>query len=405
MNTAAYQRFQFLLLIGSVFICGAAEGMLLPLVAVLLEKNGVSALLNGLGSTSLYIGMLISVPLLEKPMRKLGYKLFLIIGLALITVPLFLFPISMNLWFWFALRLCVGFGDSILHLAAQTWITIDSPMNKRGRNIAFYGLSFGLGIAAGPLLVRLIAFGTNVPFITSGFFCLAVLLLLFLLKNEYPELSTSGGSTLRQVFARYKKVIAATWSGLAVTLAFGYLETSLNNSFPIFAVRQGYNLDQISILLPSFVTGALLTQVPLGMLGDRFGRRRLLPLICLFGAMFIACTGLLSAYFYGIYFTLLGAGMLIGSLYSMSMGYVSDLLDREQIPLGNILMTVCYSAGCMVGPVAGSSLISWIPKGGLFYGIAVFIFLASMSCFIHQFIIARKSSLNYSAPKQRVSNH
>ncbi|MCL1632048.1 MFS transporter [Sporolactobacillus sp. CPB3-1] len=400
----SYQRFQFLLLISSVFICGAAEGMLLPLIASLLEKNGVSAIMNGLGSTSLYIGMLVSVPLMEKPMQKFGYKCFLIAGLALITLPLFLFPIWMNLYFWFVLRLCVGFGDSMLHFAAQTWITVDSPVNRRGRNIAIYGLSFGIGFAAGPMLVRLLFFGTAVPFITSGLFCTVVLLLLFLLKNEYPELSTAAEPSARQFFSRYKKVIAAAWSGFAVTFAFGYLETSLNNSFPVFALRQGYSLDSISILLPAFVTGGLLTQVPLGMLGDRFGRRYLLPVICLFGALLMTGAGLLSEHFYGIYLCLLGAGTLVGSLYSMSMGYVSDLLDSKQIPLGNILMTVCYSIGCMIGPVSGSVLIGWIPGGGLFYGIAVFILLASLGCFIHQFYIARRAALDHSHISGKMPN-
>ncbi|EST11479.1 MFS transporter [Sporolactobacillus laevolacticus] len=403
MNTT-YQRFQFSLLISSVFICGAAEGMLLPLIASLLEKNGVPAILNGIGSTSLYIGMLVSVPLMEKPMRRLGYKLFLIFGLAMITLPLFLFPVWMNLWFWFILRLCVGFGDSMLHFAAQTWITIDSPAGKRGRNIAFYGLSFGLGIAAGPMLVRLLEFGMAVPFVISGLFCLIVLCLLLLLKNEYPELAVTNDSSPRQFFIRYKRVIAAAWSGLMTTFAFGFLETSLNNSFPIFALRHGYSLDSISVLLPAFVTGGLLTQVPLGMIGDRFGRKWLLPLICLIGSVLISLTGILSAYFYGIYFTLLAAGMLIGSLYSMSMGYVSDLLEKEQIPLGNILMTVCYSAGCMIGPVIGNSLISLIPNGGLFYGISLFILLASVSCMTHQSAISRNVRAQHPSNRQTASN-
>ncbi|MCO7175312.1 MFS transporter [Sporolactobacillus kofuensis] len=388
MNTA-YQRFQFSLLISTVFICGAAEGMLLPVIATLLEKNDVPAILNGVGSMSLYVGMLLSVPLMEKPMRRLGYKLFLIFGLALITIPLFLFPLWINIWFWFALRICVGFGDSMLHFAAQTWITIDSPPGKRGRTISFYGFSFGLGIAAGPMLVRLLDYGTAVPFIISGFFCTVVLFLLLLLKNEFPELVDTNDSSVQQLFTRYKKVITAAWSGLVTTFAFGYLETSMNNSFPIFALRNGYTLDAMSALLPAFVMGGLLTQVPLGMIGDRMGRKRLLPLMCLLGSISLALTGLLSVYFYGIFFTLLAAGMLIGSLYSMSMSYVSDLLEREQIPLGNILMMICYSMGCIVGPVTGNTLINFIHGSGLFYGIALFILLASVSCWIHQKSLAR----------------
>ncbi|WP_337588994.1 MFS transporter [Sporolactobacillus inulinus] len=392
MNTTTYQRFQFSLLIISVFITGAAEGMLLPLVSSLLERSGVSSIWNGLGSTSLYIGMLIAIPLMEKPMRKVGYKIFLIGGLVLITLPLFLFPIWMNLWFWFMLRLCVGLGDSMLHFAAQTWITIDSPLNHRGRNISFYGLAFGVGVAVGPMLVRLADYGTAVPFLTGGIFCTLVLFLLVLLKNEYPEFIEDKATSTSALFSRYKNVLTAAWSGFMVTFAFGFLETSLNNSFPIFALRHGYDLHALSVLLPAFVIGGLMTQLPLGMLGDRFGRNRLLPIITCVGALALFLTGVLCDYFYGIYFTLLAAGLMVGSLYSMSMGFVSDLLDKAQIPLGNIIMTICYSIGSMIGPITGNLLINRMPNGGLFYGVSFLVFLASISCTVQSIQLHRKGS-------------
>ncbi|WP_188804991.1 MFS transporter [Sporolactobacillus putidus] len=396
MTLRSYNSFRLTLLIGTVFICGVAEGMLLPLISALLDERGVPPIINGIGTTALYIGMLAAAPFMEKPMQRFGYKSFLFTGLMLITVSLFLFPLYINLWFWFILRLAVGIGDSMLHFAAQTWITIGSPHEKRGRNIALYGLSFGLGFAVGPLLVRLLVFGLPIPFITGAAACLVFLIPLLLLKNEYPEtLSPDSRSEVRWL-NRCGQVVFAAWSGLVATFGFGFLEASLNNSFPIFALRNGFRLEDISSLLPMFVAGGLLTQLPIGVIGDRVGRKKLLPLLSLLGAGAFVLAGVFSFSFYGLLFTLSAAGMLIGSLYSMSMSYVSDMLSRSLIPLGNILMSVCYSFGSMAGPVAGNVLIGLVPQGGLFYGISLILILVALSSTIHQSLRANHNRMDQS---------
>ncbi|MFT8872223.1 MAG: MFS transporter [Sporolactobacillus sp.] len=392
MFTHYYSHVRFALLLSSVFICGFAEGMLLPLISSVLEQRGMSALTNGMGTTALYIGMLICVPFMEKPIQQTGYKPFLFVGLLLITVSLFLFPIAVNLWWWFLLRFFIGIGDSMLHFAAQTWIVISSPEKKRGRHIACYGLSFGLGFAAGPPLVGLLTYGLWVPFTIAGSSCLIVCLLLLLLKNEQPSAPAKGRQRhTMQWPARYRAAIAAVWSGLVSTFSYGFIDASLNNSFPIFALRSGYSVDDVAFVLPAFVGGALLTQLPLGVLGDHMGRQRMMPLLTTGSAALFLLAGCFYHSFAVLFVTLLVSGMLIGSLYSMSMGYVSDMLETPLLPLGNILLSFFYSIGCILGPLSGGFTISRHPDGRLFFSLSFMLLLISASILIHQFCRRRSS--------------
>lgn len=290
MTSRQLPIFQFILLLSSVSICGVAEGMLLPLLSSLLEERGVSALTNGVGTIALYIGMVVLTPFMEKPLIRFGYKPFLVYGLALITLALLLFPLHVQLIFWFILRFIVGIGDSLLHFAAQTWIAVSSPKDKRGRNIAYYGLSFGLGIAAGPLLVRLLAIGLWIPFLAAALPCLFVGALMLLIPNAYPEFSASENNK-GCWSARYKNVLFSAWSGLIAAFSFGFLDASMNNSFPVFALRNGYTVDDLSVLLPAFIAGGLMTQLPIGILGDRIGRELLLPLLTASSALLFVLTG------------------------------------------------------------------------------------------------------------------
>ena len=50
-------QLRFWILVSIVAISGFSQGMLLPLIAVIFEKSGVSPFLNGLNATALYIGI------------------------------------------------------------------------------------------------------------------------------------------------------------------------------------------------------------------------------------------------------------------------------------------------------------------------------------------------------------
>src|SRR5699024_3674425 len=106
---------RFWILIALVFISGFSQGMILPLLSIILKQNGVPSSVNGLHATGLYIGVLIASPFMEKPMRKIGFKPMIVIGGMLVFISLALFPVWQTLWFWFILRIMIGIGDNMLH--------------------------------------------------------------------------------------------------------------------------------------------------------------------------------------------------------------------------------------------------------------------------------------------------
>src|SRR5690348_8482944 len=116
-------RYRFNVLILVVFVSGFAQGMLLPLLAILLEQAGVSSSLNGLSASAFYIGIMLVSPFLEKPLHTFGYKKLVVTGIALTCVSIMIIPVWQAVWFWFVLRLIIGIGDNIFHFATQVWLT------------------------------------------------------------------------------------------------------------------------------------------------------------------------------------------------------------------------------------------------------------------------------------------
>ncbi|MBM7645183.1 MFS family permease [Scopulibacillus daqui] len=380
----SYVRFRFYLLVATVFISGVTQGMLMPLISILLEDSGTSSTLNGLNAAALYIGVLVASPFMEKPTFRFGFKPMLMIGLLTDMIAIFLFPFWENFWFWFLLRFIIGIGDNMLHFSAQVWIMETSSPKKKGRDIAIYGFSFGLGFAVGPLMPRLLTYSIFYPFFIVALVSLVILIFMLFLKNDFPDAHFHDQPQEFGIMKRYKKVILLGWAGFITTFGFGFLESSLHGNFPVFALRHGLNIDDISTLLPAFVVGGLLTQMPLGSLGDRIGRARLILITTFFGTLSFAAAAFIYQSFIGLVIIFVIAGMFIGSLYSLGMTFISDLLPKSLIPLGNILASVAYGLGSMFGPLIGGTLIR-TPGGGFFFGITGVIFIVFFSCLIHYF--------------------
>ncbi|WP_208590118.1 MFS transporter [Gracilibacillus suaedae] len=359
-------RFRFWILVCIVAVSGFSQGMLLPLIAVIFESSGVSSFLNGLHATGLYIGILLASPFMEQPLRKFGYKPLIIAGGLLVLVSLALFPLWHSFWFWFLLRLLIGIGDHALNFGAQTWITAFSPEQKRGRNIAVYGLFFGIGFAVGPLMVPLVNINESLPFVLASGLSLIGWLFLFALRNELPE-QDMRMSTFKNTFKRFAQAWKYAWVAFLPPFAYGFLETSLNGNFPVYALRIGIEVENVSALLFAFAIGAIIFQLPLGMLSDKFGRRKVLTAVLQLGFICFSAAGLLEQSFYGLFICLFLVGMFVGSMFSLGITYMTDLTPTELLPTGNLLCGVFFSFGSLIGPSVGGLFIQSVPSVSFFY--------------------------------------
>ncbi|WP_110926410.1 MFS transporter [Bacillus massiliglaciei] len=370
------QKWLIGILVCLVGISGFSQGMLLPVIAVIFEHDGISSSLNGLHATSIYLGVLIASPLMEAPLRKFGYKPMILIGGLTVIIALALFPIGKSFWFWFVLRLLIGIGDHMLHFSTQTWITAATPLSKRGRNIAIYGLFFSMGFMAGPLMTKLLEVNEALPFFMTSALSLIMWMTILFLKNERPaaELDAPKDS-LSQTLKRFKRASRYAWAAFLPPFAYGVLEASLNSNFPVLALRSGLELTAVSIILPAFSFGTLFTQIPLGMLSDKYGRRNILLFVLTAGMLIFTGAGFLHSSSIGLFICFLLAGAMVGSTFSLGISYMADLLPDSLLPSGNLLCGIFFSLGSIIGPFLGGLAIQYLNGGSMFFMIGILLLL------------------------------
>lgn len=369
-------RFRFLILLLVVFISGLIQGALIPLLSTLLERDGTPAWLNGLNATMLYVGVIVSAPLLERFVRKYGFRPTIVLGIVLTAVSTFLLPLWPSLLVWAMLRFLIGFGDSALHYGSQVWVTSASEKRSLGRAMAYYGMSFSMGFAVGPLIAPLVDIWFWLPFLVILFFCLGSLLLIFKVDNDYPEVEKVKTDSA----GRIRLILVGAGYTLLPAFTYGFLEASLNANFPIFTARNELSLTKTSVLIATFIVASILVQLPLGHLADRYGKKRVLQTVLTLGTVLFGLANF-AIDSYGwllVLFALAGAGL--GSTYSLGLAHMAEVLPRPLLPTGNMLYSISFSLGSISGPMIGAFWLH-LPKEVYFLMYALILGILTISLF------------------------
>ncbi len=357
-------RYTIWTLIAIVCIAGMNQGLTLPLLAILLEEKGVSPIANGLNAAALYVGIILISPFLEIPLRRIGYRSTIFIGLILMTAAMLLLPFFQGLTIWFFLRMLMGIGDSVLHYASQMWVAAITPVERRGRDLSIYGLAYGVGFSIGPLGINLLPFGTWAPFVALSICAVVAYGLLRRLKNAYPPPAEPAAKGQN----RYTLVWRLAWLALIPSFLFGFMESSLNGSFPIYALRIGLSAEWVSVILPSFVVGSLILQLPLGTLSDRIGRQKVMMMASVIGGLAMSFIPLAGTGVWMIMGLLAVAGAAVGSFYSLGLAFAADILPEGMLPTAGIIAGMNFSIASILGPNVNGYFIDYATPGWMFYG-------------------------------------
>lgn len=365
-------NYRLITLLLVVIVAGMSQGLLLPLLSILLEDAGVSSDMNGINSAAMYIGIFCTMFFVEKPVIRFGYKKVIVAGVTLVTLSTLLFPFTQSLAVWFVLRMLVGIGDSSLHYATQLWIVSSSPPDRRGRFISLYGMSYGIGFSIGPLGINLLPLGRAVPFLVSSLFFAIVLLLVLRIRNEWPERVEKGAATENRFFRTYRIAGFVLIPGFL----YGLMESSMNSNFPLYGLRIDLSQHWISLLLLSFGVGSLILQLPLGIWSDRIGRKPILIACGIVGSIAFLLIPAAGGQLWLLFLLFIIAGGVVGSFYSLGLAYAADLLPRAILPAANVIASIHFSIGSILGPSLGGYGIRYISIHSvfLFLGAAFLLF-------------------------------
>ncbi len=150
----------------------------------------------------------------------------------------------------------------------------------------------------------------------------------------------------------------------------------------IYGLRIGLEVTNVSMLLTAFAIGAIVFQLPLGLLSDKYGRRNILMIILFTGCLSFMTASFLEELMIGLTICLFIAGMVVGSTFSLGISYMADLTPKNMLPTGNLLCGVAFSIGSLAGPFLGGVFIQHFKSFSFFHIISIMLLLIFLTVVI-----------------------
>ena len=347
--------------IASVAAVAIIYSVAAPLIALNLERRGVSSTINGFLAAVPSIAVLTAGVFIPRLVQRVGAVNSIYLGTGLSVLALLLFPVLDQLAAWFVLRFVMGASIGLIWIVSETWVNGLAPEQSRGRIMGIYVAVLSAGSASGPLMVGLIGSQGSLPFVLSAaVLALAVLPIPFAKRNGgAPAFHRHTAMPLGDAVRRAPVAMTAALLHAAMWLCSMTL-------LPIYGVRAHLSEEQALLLLSALIVGGMIGQVPIGHLLDRWSAGKLLILAGLAQTAFAIALPVIRDLDLILWPAALVAGAFGGGIYTIALTILGRAFTTDELPSANTAFTMIWELGAFCGPILGGIAMQiWNPHGML----------------------------------------
>ncbi|WP_339209653.1 MFS transporter [Paenibacillus sp. FSL K6-3182] len=343
-----------LMTIGNLFLFNAFY-MLYPTLPLFIKQLGGNESQVGLAMGAFMLSAVILRPLVGGLLDRFGRRPFIIWGLILFILAMYLYNWVGGIAVLLGLRILHGMSWALSTTATMTAITDMIPSTRRGEGMGWFSTSMTLAMAIGPMFGIWVAQNRSY----SDLFLIAVLLsagaLLLMLGAKMPFQPKAG---TRKIELFENSVLPVAASVFFLFIAYGGITTFV----PLFA--ESIQVNSGSFFLAFAATLALSRPIS-GKLSDRYGEIFVIvpALVITFGALIVLSLSsglmgvLLSAILYGIGF---------GSAQPALQAATIRLAHPNRIGVANASISTANDLGIGLGAIILGSVSQYASYKVLF---------------------------------------
>jgi len=283
---------------------------------------------------------------------------------SLASFGVLVYPIIIDPYVWFALRVLTGVCYAGLYIVCESWLNERATNETRGQLLAFYMIISMLGMAGGQYLLNLYSPADFQLFtVVSILISLAVIPVLVsaIRVPEFEAPETMG--PLRLYKASPLGVVSMVLVGMSAGVIMGM--------GPSYAYQQGLEVSDVSLFMSAVFVGGFIFTWPIGKLSDRIDRRTVIALAAA-GAVAVAVFGftLDGENTWLLFAAIALTGGFAFPLYSLAIAYTNDFLSAKQMVAASSTLVMANGVGAMLGPNMAAGAMEMIGPSGFFGTIA-----------------------------------
>jgi len=324
----------------SIALLATGYGLLMTFIGVFLKQEGLSEGVIGLINAAFFLGAMLAAIFSQKLIVTVGHARSFSAFSALMVMAFLGHALWFEPWFWGGLRLVSGFAFYAMLIVLESWLNEKSSTDDRGKILAVYTIVFFLALALGQLLLMFDMPATTI-FILGSILVLWSLVLVAITRVTQPVLKP---------FERYSMPKLLSIAPLALVGSFigGVFVGAFYTMFPLYVLSVFEQAGVVSLFMAVTILGGLVAQLPVGMLSDRLGRRKMLAWAGFFSVSALVLMLVLPWFWQNSVVLLYTVGFLLGmslfSIYPLSVARANDVFDENK-DLVEISRTLLFSYG------------------------------------------------------------
>ena len=355
--TASERRRSLFAVIAALAVQSLIFGQSMPLLALVLDDQGVDKTVNGLSAAAQSVAIFAVAPFVSRLIDLFGVAR-LMIGTTLLSIVVFLLlPVFPNVYAWFPLRFLLGLCGAVGWIAGEVWINQIVEERTRGRVIALYSSALAGGMSFGPFVLAQTGTEGWTPYLLVAALTLVSAIPLLFAANISPTVKGHPSTGLALFVVRAP-------SALLLNAVFAATYMAIITFLPIYALNLGLDQATSLYLLTVMAIGGLAMQLPIGWLADHMNRLLLVILSILFTVAGVAAMPFLIAVaaWNMIYIFIFGGVM--ASLYTLALILLGERFQGADLASATTVFGVMWGLGSIVGPpLGGQSMELWLPHG------------------------------------------
>ena len=370
-------------LLFGMFLLMLGNGLQGTLLGVRGSIEGMSPQTMSWVMTGYFVGFLFGSQLTPNMIRRVGHvRVFAALG-SLVSACLILYAAWTNPYFWFLLRIIVGFCFSGIYVVAESWLNDSSSNETRGQTLSAYLIVQMMGIVLAQAVLNFADPSGYMLFIIISVVVSLSFAPILLSVSPAPQFQTSKRMTLSQL-----------WSisplGVVGQFFLGAIFAALFGMASVYGTERGLTVKDISLFVAAIYFGGMILQYPIGWVSDRMDRRVLIFIVCSIGTFFSFAANLSDSFIW-----LLIVAFIIGGvsnpLYSLYIAYTNDYLEHDDMASASGGLIFLTGIGAIFGP----SIVGWLLDS---YGAAsYFWFIGSVMAIMGSYALYRMTQTSSTA--------
>ncbi|MBM7621556.1 DHA1 family multidrug resistance protein-like MFS transporter [Bacillus tianshenii] len=177
-----------LVLMVNMFIAVGSFGIIIPILPAYLESIGEGGMAAGLMIAIFAGAQLVMSPVAGKWADQYGRRIMIILGLAGLTLSMFVFYGFDSVWMLYLSRVIGGVGAALLIPALFAYVADITTMEQRAKGNSYISAAMSLGIVIGPGIGGFLAdYGLKMPLLVSALISLLATVFSVLVLKESRE--------------------------------------------------------------------------------------------------------------------------------------------------------------------------------------------------------------------------